>query len=166
MIRSYKERSKKAFTFVEMVITVGLFSFVSIFISYLSLEVARQTRSATSEMPIEQNALRALDYIKMRLVAADFSTLAVSNSNQTITFDNPVLGTTCSLTFDQVEQEVIYDPDTSTANNEATFGREVRGTFALADNRGTVRTTVSAVGMDRKGNTVVYSFEDNVLVRN
>ena len=172
ILSRFNKRNARALTFAELSIVVGIFSFVGIFISYLMLEVGRQTRTLTSELPAQQNAYRALDYARLRVLSADYTSLALSNSNQTISFDNPVEGSNSSLTFGtttvggETQNVLIFDPDTATSGDEVNYGRDVTGDFEILNNRGTVRITVSTDGIDRNNNVVVYTFSDEILARN
>lgn len=155
-----KSSSKaKALTFIEMIITVSIFSFIGIFLIYISIEVAQRFRQSITQVPALEQSIRSLSFIRTQLLPAQWQTIQISNNNRTITFVNPNEGTTSTVTFDATTRNVIYRPDITSATTR-NWGRSLTGSFTrLADNR-SMQINITSTAVGRNNNPLTYNFSE------
>lgn len=167
MILQLRTSRRRGMTFIEMMISVGIFTIVGIFVSYVAIAIARQSRRSLSSIPAEGTAYRIMDRIRNQILPATFGTLTLGNTDAQIFFQNPARGTaTSSITFDSQTSKCTFDPDTSVANNEVNYGTLQSLSFAIAGNGRQVVITLATSGRDRQNDVVPVSYQDTITIRN
>lgn len=97
---------------------------------------------------------------------ANWQSLQIDQNNTRITFFNPNEGATSRLTFDGDTEQLIFDPDIATADDERPWSREITGTFTQGGNVRTVVVEITTTGRDRRNNITFYNYEEEMKVRN
>lgn len=160
------KRRHKALSLVELMITVSIFTFIGGFLGYISIEVARKMKQSINEIPSLEQNFRTLNFIRTQLLPADWKTLSVAQDGSSITFLNPAIGTTASLTFNAFENNLLYDPDVSVANDERQWSRGITGEFIKGSDARTVQVNINSTFLDKRNNPITYNFSEEMKVRN
>ncbi|MBI5154328.1 prepilin-type N-terminal cleavage/methylation domain-containing protein [Candidatus Poribacteria bacterium] len=167
MIPRLRISRRRGMTFVEMMISVGIFTIVGIFVSYIAIAIARQSRRSLGSIPAEGSAYRIMDRIRNQILPATYGTLTLGNTDAQILFQNPARGTaTSSITFDPQTSKCTFDPDTSVADNEMTYGTLQSLSFAITESGRQVVITLTTSGRDRHNDVVPVSYQDTITIRN
>lgn len=92
---------RKAFSTIEMVVVIVVFSLVGLFVAYLTIEVARLSTTSISVIPAELNAYRLMDRTRVELMPAEVRSAQITDAGRTINYRNPALGHDNVLWFDE-----------------------------------------------------------------
>ena len=162
----YRKR-RRAMTLVEMSISVAVFTFVGLFVAYVSLLIARQSKETLSQIPAQEQAYRAVDVVRQRLLMANFDSILLSTDQRMITFQNPYRANPSTLEFDSNTRQIIFVEDTSRPSNQIRWGRNVQGRFeySMATPK-LVRIHVSTTAYGRNNQPLTISFSEEITVRN
>ncbi len=160
-------RNRRGLSFVELMVAVAVFSLVSIFVAIVTLEVARQSKESLSQIPAQEQAYRAVDFIRQKVLPATFNSLSVAADGSYIQFRDPSNANESRLTFDANNDNLIYDPDVTASNDEFVWGRNIKGQFSTGTGfTRNVSVTVTATAYNRFNEAVIISYQDDLRVRN
>jgi hypothetical protein len=93
MLVSRRGRYRIGLSVVEMMIAVSVFAAVGIFASFLTIEIARMSRSSLDLIPSELTAYRTMDHIRRELMAGTLRGMTIDTGGDGITFTNPARNT-------------------------------------------------------------------------
>ncbi|GAB4316216.1 MAG: hypothetical protein Kow0059_08660 [Candidatus Sumerlaeia bacterium] len=132
-------------TFIEVLISVGIVSFVMIFLVYITVLQGRKSNYIARLSVAEARARNTAEFIRYRVMMGRFGSVSLSNNGRTLTFNDPNIGTVnSSFTFSN--GELLYDDDVSAGPN---YRRRLRGLsdvqFAALNNGAMVEATVKAL---------------------
>ena len=158
---------RRGMSLVEISISVATFAVVGIFVAAITLAVGRESRDTISTVPAEQQAYRAMDFIRRELLPSTVGTVTVSNDGSTITFRNPSRPSSSRIEFDADKRVCIFIPDVNASQNSREYGRNITGSFTRLDPRGTrFRVEVNALATNRKNEPIMISYRDDLTIRN
>jgi hypothetical protein len=93
MLVARRGRKRTALSVIEMMIAVSVFAAVGIFVSFLTIEIARMSRNSLDLIPSELNAYRTVDHIRRELLSGTTRGLTIDTGGDGITFTNPARNT-------------------------------------------------------------------------
>lgn len=158
---------RKGLTLTEVLISATIFSLVGVFLSVITLAVGREARETISAVPAEQQAYRALDFIRRELLPARAGSVTVAQDGSSITFTNPSRGTTSRLEFNENRRVLVFTPDVTTTEGVRDWGRGLTGSFTRLDALATrFRVDVETQARNRINERLTISYRDDVTIRN
>lgn len=93
MLVTRRGRMRNGLSVIEMMIAVSVFAAVGIFASFLTIEIARMSRSSLDLIPSELTAYRTMDHIRRELLAGTSRGMTIDTGGDGITFTNPARNT-------------------------------------------------------------------------
>jgi len=112
----------------EMVIAMTICSMILVFIAFVVLSTAHNVRKMTNESEGSKNVSFVLEFLRYTLSMADYTTVAISNANHRIEFQDPnLLGIESAFEFKS--GRLWYDRDTSDLEEEEVGGHLISMTF-------------------------------------
>lgn len=158
---------RKGVTLTEVLISATIFSIVGVFLGAITLAVGREARETLSTVPAEQQAYRALDFVRRELLPAQAGTVNVAQDGSAITFTNPSRGTTSNMAFNAQRRVLVFTPDVTTTDGQRDWGRGITGAFTRMDALGTrFRVEVETQARNRANDGITISYTDDVTIRN
>lgn len=129
MERLFRRYRRRGLSLIELVIAAGIFTSVMAGIMYLLLAVMRQERSNISMLNMAYESTNL--HRELRKVASNGANIQAAGD--TVQFTNTVTGTTAELRYVDSDDDpatirdnsIVYDPDTSTSDDEQTILRYV-----------------------------------------
>ena len=160
-----KYRTRRAMTFVELMIAISIFSLISIFVSALALAMARRSSTTLREIPAQSLIYRNIDRIRQEILPARYGSVVVDGDGSGITFDNPARGTTSRLVFNSDPRELEFIADTSTGD-AVVWARGLAGTFTPDASGKRVDINISMIIQVPMEGDRTMRYSDTVTVRN
>lgn len=112
----------------EMLIAMVICSMILITIAIVILFTAHNVRKITNESEGSTNVSFTLEFLRYTLSMADYTTVAITNANHKIEFQDPNLGGIQSA-FEFKNGHLWYDRDTSDMEEEEKGGTLINMTF-------------------------------------
>ena len=149
----YKKRFIKGFTLVEVMVALGLITFILIFVAYLMLYNGKSQAILFPQMTRQLAAVRSAQSMSDLLRNAVWSSVTVSNGGKTISFTTTELPSSqiCQITF--TGSNIVYDSDTSNNNNPLrNLGRDIQNlAFTKVDSDQMIEISVSFIYRKYRG---------------
>lgn len=98
------------FTFIEMMVSMSVFSFAMMFMGYLTLFQARETKHVHMTTKADKNSHEIMEFIRYKVVKGQFGTMQITDNGRTLQFVDPTLSLSGSQ-FRFVNGVVYYDDD-------------------------------------------------------
>lgn len=159
-------KTRRGMTLPEMMISVSIFSLVGIFLTFIVVEIGKNTREAISEIPAQENTYRAMDFIRSKLLPAEFGSININDTGNAITFRNPRNTYNSTLLFDQDTRQCIFDENVNTTGDELPWGRNIRGRFAATDTPRRIKIEISSLAVDRENENRTITVGEELTIRN
>ena len=162
-----KARRRRGMTLPEMMISLAIFSTVGLFVTFITLEIAKQTRESLSMVPAQQEAYRAMDFVRRELLPSTFGTLVITNDGRTVSFRNPSRGgVTSRINFLEDERVCEFIPNVANPSDNVIWGRRLVGSFRILDTPRRINVSVVTIGYNAKREAVPIRYSDDLTVRN
>lgn len=159
---------RRGATFIEVLVSIGLFGLISAFVSVVVLTVARQSRASFDTISADSSSYRVLDRVRRELLTSQFGTVVVAQDGNSVTFTNPARGLRSRIEFDNENRRCFYVPDVTAVNpDRVEWGRDITGSFFPADDIGKrFGVEIQSDGSTARRENLTISYSDIVTVRN
>ena len=123
-----KSSRNRGFTFMEIVVSMSICSLILADMALIILFTGHNLRKMTNESEASKNVSFVLESLRYTLSMADYTSVAISNGDHRIEFQDPNLGGITSA-FEFRDGYLWYDRDTSDETEEKQGRRLVNMTF-------------------------------------
>ncbi len=157
-------RGRRGLTYVEMMVAIGVFSFISVTVAWVTLVAARLSSDSIRMIQSERSARQAADLIRKETLVGEFLSVTVSDAGKTVRFHDPVRGSTTLLSFQR--GLLLYQQQEGSATGARTLRGLSDAAFALESNGAILRFDVTSPA-SLAGNTArPITLTDRILLRN
>jgi len=155
----YKKRFIKGFTLVEVMVALGLITFILIFVAYLMLYNGKSQAILFPQMTRQLAAVRSAQSISDLIRNAYYDpadpthSVVISDGGKTVTFTSSELPDNQTCQIKLVGSNIVYDSDTNDTNNPLrTLGRDIQNlAFTKVDLDQMIEISVSFIYRKYRG---------------
>lgn len=147
------------FTLIEMAVSLGVFSGALMFVGFLTLFQARETKTVHMSNKADKNSHEIMEYMRYKLVKGQFGTIQITDNGRTLQFIDPTVSN--GSQFRLVNGTLYYDDDVNASPSWIRAFDQVGDViFATEANGNIIRVTLKN---NINLNTPVYQNSERVF---
>ncbi|MEQ8822191.1 MAG: hypothetical protein RLY93_18305 [Sumerlaeia bacterium] len=156
----------RATSLLELIFYATISLFITVFLMFVLIAMARQSRSSISVLQADGNAYRLINRIRTEMLPANFQSADITDGGNVITFWNPVRGYRASIYYDEEQQATFFDPDITASGDERVWMHNGRVVFRPTGDSKRFEVEVFRNALDRRNQPIEVRYRDVLTLRN